>query len=134
MRQKRRGVNRAWILLALYFWTGLVFGQQDDTFDRAGVTPVEAAAMAGEVIFVDVRSSFEYLFGHLEGAVHIPHGDILTTIQTALPDKSKPLVTYCSAGVRASSVVAGLRQLGYRVVPVTPGGYAELVRAGLKSD
>ncbi|MEM7365625.1 MAG: rhodanese-like domain-containing protein [Pseudomonadota bacterium] len=97
------------------------------------LTPEEAAQLQGEVTYLDVRSSFEWWQGHVKGAVHIPHGDVKDEAEGKL-DKATPIVTYCAVGGRASRVVKDLESLGYRVVPVTGGGFKELVEAGLERE
>ena len=55
---------------------------------------------ADDVVVVDVRTSDEYTSGHVTGAIHIPHEDVLARIDE-LP-KEKKLLFICAAGTRSS--------------------------------
>ena len=97
------------------------------------LTPAQAAQLEGEVVYLDVRSSIEWWQGHVKGAVHIPHQDVSEKAEARL-DKDIPIVTYCAVGGRASRVVKDLEAMGFRVVPVTGGGFKDLVDAGLDRE
>ncbi len=64
-------------------------------------------------VFIDVRTHREYLDGYIEGAINIPHTDILNN--TALLDnpKNKDIIFYCHSGVRAKKVTDHLRKASY---------------------
>lgn len=94
------------------------------------LTLAQAAQLEGEVVYLDVLSSFEWWQGHVKGAVHIPHQDVSEKAEAML-NRDTPIVTYCAVGGRASRVVKDLEAMGFRVVPVTGGGFKELVDAGL---
>jgi rhodanese-related sulfurtransferase len=102
-----------------------------DLSTAKSLSPEQAAALQGKVVYLDVRSGFEWWQGHVKGAIHIPHGEVADTVTSVLPDRTKPIVTYCAVGGRASRVVADMKALGYTVVPVVGGGFTELVDAGL---
>jgi phage shock protein E len=106
-----------------------------DLSQRKSLTPQEAASLQNEdVIYLDVRSTLEWLAGHVEGAIHIPHDEVARDVGSALPDRSIPVIAYCASGGRASYIVETMRKQGYTVVPVTPGGYRELIANGMKED
>lgn len=94
------------------------------------LTLAQAAQLEGEVVYLDVLSSFEWWQGHVKGAVHIPHQDVSEKAEAML-NRDTLIVTYCAVGGRASRVVKDLEAMGFRVVPVTGGGFKELVDAGL---
>lgn len=98
------------------------------------LTPQQAASLQQEVIFLDVRSTLEWLTGRVKGAVHIPHDEVAKKIATLIPDRSVPIVTYCASGGRALYVVDAMRKQGYTVVPVVNGGYRELIANGIEKD
>lgn len=62
---------------------------------------------------VDVRSAAEYAAGHLPGALHLPLED-LEQARTVLPDLSRPLVLYCTSGIRSARAAAVLRAGGWQ--------------------
>jgi len=101
---------------------------------RQYLSPREAASLQQEVIFLDVRSTVEWLMGRVKGAVHIPYDEVPEKITTLIPDRSIPIVTYCVSGARASYVVDAMRKLGYTVVPVVDGGYRELIANGMEKN
>ena len=103
--------------------------------ERQSLSPQEAASLRSEkVIYLDVRSTLEWLAGHVEGAIHIPYDKVERDVGSELPDRSIPLIAYCASGGRASYVVEAMRKQGYTVVPVTNGGYRELIANGMKKD
>ena len=98
------------------------------------LTPREAAALQQEVILLDVRTTLEWLMGHVKGAVHIPYDEVPEKVSAVIPDRSIPVITYCASGGRASHVIDTMRKLGYTVVPVVGGGYRELIANGMEKD
>ncbi len=106
-----------------------------DLSQRQSLTPQEAASLQNEnVIYLDVRSTPEWLAGHVEGAVHLPYDKVARDVGSVLPDRSIPVIAYCASGGRASYIVEAMRKQGYTVVPVTNGGYRELIASGMKKD
>jgi phage shock protein E len=101
---------------------------------QQSLTPRQAASLQQEVIFLDVRSTLEWLMGHIKGAVHIPHDEVAEKVTSVIPDRSIPVITYCASGGRASHVIDTMRKLGYTVVPVVGGGYRELIANGMEKD
>ena len=102
------------------------------------ISAEQAARVADQVVFVDVRTTFEWLLGHIKGAVHLPlhdaADDAADRVDQALPDKTKPIVTYCAVGQRAQQAAEPLRRLGYTVLPLVGGGFNDLVEAGVPAD
>jgi phage shock protein E len=105
-----------------------------DLNKRQSLSPKEAASLQQEVIFLDVRSAAEWEAGHIKGAIHIPYTEAAGKVASVIPDRSVPIVTYCSVGGRASYVVDALRKQGYTVVPVTRGGYLQLIGYGMEKE
>jgi rhodanese-related sulfurtransferase len=102
---------------------------------RTSLSPAEAATLnRNDVVFLDVRTKVEWRRGHVKGATHIPHNEAAAHVSTMIPDKSKPIITYCAVGGRASWVVNDLTAKGYTVIPVTGGGYSELIAAGMPDE
>ncbi len=67
-------------------------------------------------ILLDVRTEAEYAAGHIDGAVHLLYTDVMEKATDILPDKSVPIVVYCSAGKRSAQAQMALRALGYTAV------------------
>lgn len=65
------------------------------------------------VTLIDVREHAEWASGHLDGALHIPLGRLLSE-EDALVDinRSDVLVVYCQHGIRSAHAVSFLRSKG----------------------
>lgn len=66
-----------------------------------------------DAVLLDVRTPSEYNDGHIEGATLLPLSDIESTIETAIPDKSTPIIVYCRSGNRSAEAIDILIELGY---------------------
>ena len=69
---------------------------------------------------VDVRTSREWNAGHIEGAVHIPLGD-LARRASELP-RDRPVATICEGGYRSSLAATVLSRAGLDGVINVAGG------------
>ena len=56
---------------------------------------------------IDVREPHEWDEAHLEGAVHVPQGELLERISEVAPDQSERIVLYCRTDNRSSRAAAG---------------------------
>lgn len=75
---------------------------------------LSATTWAGEEIYwVDVRSASEFASGHVEGAVNIPHTEIVARIGEVTDDKDATLYLYCRSGRRSGIALDALQQAGY---------------------
>jgi molybdopterin/thiamine biosynthesis adenylyltransferase/rhodanese-related sulfurtransferase len=91
-----------------------------ETLDRASQNGSADAAP----IILDVREQGEYEQGHLPGAVHVPRGHLETRVETALPDRGRPVIAYCSTQNRSALAAVTMKeQLGYEDVSVMTGGF-----------
>jgi molybdopterin/thiamine biosynthesis adenylyltransferase/rhodanese-related sulfurtransferase len=79
---------------------------------------------------VDVREQAEWDEGHLPGAVHVPRGHLESRIEAAVPDRSQPVLVYCSAGNRSAFAAKTLEELGYESVTSLAGGFTDWKRNG----
>jgi molybdopterin/thiamine biosynthesis adenylyltransferase/rhodanese-related sulfurtransferase len=89
-----------------------------------------AAALADGPVFVDVRDREEWDVGHIPGALHVQRGWLESRIEQAVPDRSRPLVVYCSSGNRSAFATRALEELGYEDVRNLAGGFTEWKRNG----
>lgn len=78
------------------------------------------------VSVLDVREDAEWAAGHIDGAVHIPLGELPARVGD-LPDGQTLVV--CKVGGRSAQAVAYLAQQGYEVVNLA-GGMADWAAAG----
>lgn len=54
-----------------------------------------------ECVIIDVRETFEYESGHIEGSIAIPMYDIFNDIEQVRKYSNKKLVLVCSSGHRS---------------------------------
>jgi len=81
-------------------------------------------------LFVDVREPDEWEEGHIPGAIHITRGRLESRIEGLVPDKTRPLVVYCSVGSRSAFATKALGEMGYSDVVNLAGGFADWKRNG----
>lgn len=83
------------------------------------ITPGRAHERRDEVMFLDVREQDEWDAGHIDGAVHVPLGQLRTTLDDVPEDGT--VVAVCRSGARSSSAASALREVGYDVLNLTGG-------------
>ena len=83
-------------------------------------------------VMLDVRESDEWRQGHLEGAIPLPRGFLEIKVESAVPDKNTPIVTYCAGGVRSLLAAKVMKEMGYQNVSSMSGGYAAWKNGGFK--
>ena len=81
-------------------------------------------------LFVDVREPDEWEEGHIPGAIYTGRGRLEQRIEGLVPDKSRALVVYCSAGSRSAFAAKVLEELGYENVVNLAGGFTDWKRNG----
>ena len=89
------------------------------------VSPQNAREMyeRGEsVVFLDVREPQEWNLGHLPRAIHIPRGQLETTIEARVA-RDQRIVIYCASGNRSAFAADTLQQMGYRDVASMARGF-----------
>ena len=72
---------------------------------------------------LDVREPDEYEQGAIPGSVHIPRGQLESSIENRVADRSTPLVAMCAGGVRSAFAAMTLEQMGYTDVVSMDGGF-----------
>jgi molybdopterin/thiamine biosynthesis adenylyltransferase/rhodanese-related sulfurtransferase len=84
-------------------------------------------------LFVDVREPDEWEEGHIPGAIYTGRGRLEQRIEGLVPDKSRELVVYCSAGNRSAFATKVLEELGYHAVWNLAGGFSDWKRNGFET-
>jgi rhodanese-related sulfurtransferase len=80
---------------------------------------VAAEQLAAGAVALDVREEEEWEAGRIEGALHIPMGE-LAQRQAEIPG-DRPIVTVCRSGARSAAVAQALIQAGYEAVNLAGG-------------
>lgn len=78
-------------------------------------------AVARGALPVDIREPDEFAGAHIEGAVHVPLGELEQRVEEIPGDR--PLVVYCGHGERASSAVSILERAGHQTLMNIDGGF-----------
>lgn len=84
-------------------------------FDQPGLE-VDSDQLAGElqrgsVVLVDVREPYEWDAGRIDGAVHLPMGELGARVGEL--DRDATIVVQCRIGGRSGVVAQALRDAGY---------------------
>ncbi|NHF60717.1 rhodanese-like domain-containing protein [Flavobacteriaceae bacterium TP-CH-4] len=88
-----------------------------------GVTEV---AKMQDVVLLDARAKEEFEVSHLKNALWVGHQEFeIDSVLALLPDKNKPVVVYCSIGVRSEDIGEELLEFGYTDVKNLYGGIFE---------
>jgi phage shock protein E len=97
----------------------------------AGAAAGEAAAEpARRTVYVDVRERHEWAAGHVEGAVHIPVGQMPARWSELEVYRDDDLVLYCRSGRRSGTALQILEQAGFSNAR-NGGAFADLARQGV---
>ena len=85
-----------------------------------------------ETIIVDMRNHYEYEVGHFENAIEVPSDTFREQLPMAvnmLKDaRDKPVVMYCTGGIRCEKASAYLLHHGFKNVFQLDGGIIEYTR------
>jgi len=94
---------------------------------------LEAEIKAGTVTVVDALGGDYYAKQHLPGAIPLVAAEVADRAAELLPDRSAPIVTYCSnpACPNSQQVAERLIALGYTNVRKYREGIEDWVAAGL---
>jgi len=87
----------------------------------------EVTELPPGAIVVDVREPFEWQAGHVDGARHIPLGELANRLDE-LP-RDAEIVLYCASGSRSARALDVLRDAGFARAKHLRGGYITWVRA-----
>lgn len=94
------------------------------------VAEVPAEHVPDDALLLDVREDDEWTAGHVEGAVHIPLGDVpLRFSEVGEVTAERPLHVICRSGARSARAVAWLAEQDVPAVNVG-GGMQAWAQAG----
>ncbi|RJF85795.1 MBL fold metallo-hydrolase [Sphingomonas cavernae] len=75
-----------------------------------------------DLIVLDVRERSAFEAGHIEGARHLPRGQLELRVNQELPDPTLRILTVCEFGKVSTLAAATLRELGFRRATALDGG------------
>ncbi len=78
-------------------------------------------AILGGAAVLDVRESTEVRSGRIEGAIHVPLGELEANLDKLAKDR--PIVAYCGHGDRATTAVSILQRAGFGPLLNLKGGF-----------
>ena len=107
------------VISLLAVLTGCGGGIDDSTRQRA------VAAVAEGALLIDVRSAEEVAGGTIDGAINIPHGEIVEGMNKLGVSKDQAVVLYCRSGNRSGMATEALEKAGYSNL-INAGGYRDL--------
>lgn len=90
--------------------------------------PQDVSKRRSELHLLDVREQDEWDAGHIEGAQHIPLGELGARL--AEVPKEQVVLAVCRSGSRSDRAAKGLRQRGFEAENLD-GGVTAWSRAGL---
>jgi len=92
---------------------------------------VSVAEVTGDTVLLDVREDDEWADGHIEGAIHIPMGQVPAAVANGLDwlTPETPVVVVCAVGARSGRVATWLNLEGYHAINLD-GGMNAWIQAG----
>ena len=82
----------------------------------------------GNLLLIDVRESFEWELGYIEGSLLIPLGEIWQRAEEIDPDREAILI--CEEGIRSSTAASLLLHRDFPRAANVPGGIGDWFKAG----
>ncbi len=86
-------------------------------------TATGAQLLAAGALLLDVREPDEYEQGAIPGSLHIPRGQLESSIESRVADHDRQIVVMCAGGVRSAFATKTLGDLGYTDVVSMDGGF-----------
>lgn len=123
-------------ILALIFAVLVVGCKNEKTGDSITViTPQEvydAVNGSDEIQLVDVRTSEEFVDGHIGNAQNVCVTDDDFKEKAAKLDKEQPVYVYCRSGGRSARAAKILKEMGFKEIYDMQGGFMNWESQGLQ--
>jgi phage shock protein E len=97
---------------------------QPDILPLDKIREILFGSPASSSLILDVRKHQEYLQGHVEKSLHIPHDELSYRLNELNCDLNCAIFVYCASGVRSQYAKDFLVQSGYTNV-YNAGGFSE---------
>ncbi len=89
--------------------------------------------MPDSILYLDTREKEEFEVSHLKNALWVGYKEFdEKEVLSTIPNKSQPIIVYCSIGVRSENIGEKLKELGYTKVLNLYGGIFEWKNQGGK--
>ncbi|MEA2489506.1 MAG: hypothetical protein QOH21_1298 [Acidobacteriota bacterium] len=95
------------------------------------IDEAQKLSKAGKAVFIDVRSSEQFGYGHIKGAVNIPGSQIVSRFKEIPPGKSVIAYCACSAEQSSAHAVQQLNAHGVKNAFALKGGWNTWKSKGL---
>ncbi len=112
-------VNESLVLAQFLESTNSPLGKDYVNTDMPSIikaTDVQALNLTGQIYIIDIRKAADYALGHIENAVNVPLGDVLTHIQGMDLSSYTKVAIVCYSGQSAAFTTCLLRLMGYEKV------------------
>ena len=90
-----------------------------DRFNDGSVPYITVAQLKSQehLVLLDTREEEEFAISRIPGATWVGYDTFITEkVVTNIPDKTTPIVVYCSVGVRSENIGERLQKAGYTQV------------------
>jgi rhodanese-related sulfurtransferase len=92
---------------------------------------VENIPNTDSIVYLDTREKEEYDVSHLKNAISVGYKKFDEKyVLDRIPDRSQPIIVYCSIGVRSENIGEKLKKLGYTKILNLHGGIFEWKNKG----
>ncbi len=116
-------------VLGLILW--VEFNRMTRKFKQLDVNQAVLLMNRDESVLLDVREDNELRDGKIQGAKHIPLGQLSKRLPELEKQKDKPILVYCRSGNRSSFACATLTKAGFTDVHNLAGGFMAWESANL---
>lgn len=116
-------------VLGLIIWTE--FNRMTRKYKQVDVTQAVKLMNHDDSMVLDVREDNEVREGKIQGAKHIPLGQLNNRMAELEKSKEKPILVYCRSGNRSSHACATLTKHGFANVANLTGGFTAWQSANL---
>ena len=122
---------RTLIWSCLKGWIGIRFPHVS-SMDAEQLKALLEQGSGTDLLILDVRSPAEFSCSHLPHAVSIESGLIqgIQDLEGVAGSRTRPILVYCSVGVRSAKAVLELQKRGFERVTHLEGGVFEWVNRG----
>lgn len=120
------------ILFALTCVTGLALAEnpQPPKVNHVDADGAQKLLQAGNVLVLDVRTSYEFGDGHLDGAKNVDFSADDFEQKLAALEREKTVLVHCASGGRSSQALPVLLKLGFKAIYHLDGGISAWQDAG----